>query len=114
MTELALGSLNVVTKDLKTTASEAVTFSGGCIATAMIAAGKDMGEGGRQTSIVHAFIDEVEVASAGVIDLDGSAGHNSAGPQSLTIAVPVGSRGRLTVEGGKPAIYKVTLVRNLL
>ena len=115
MTELALGSLNVITKDLTTAATtEVVTFAGGCIATATISAGKDMGTLGRQTSIVHGSIDGAEVASAGVIDLEGSAGHNSAGPQSVTIAVPVGSDGEFTVSGGKPSVFKVTLVRNSL
>ena len=114
MTELALGSLNIITKDLTATYTEAVTFGGGCIATAIINAGKEMGQGGRQTTIVHGWIDDVEVGAAGVIDLEGSAGHNSAGPQSTTIAVPIGSRGKFSIEGGKPSAFKVTLVRNSL
>jgi hypothetical protein len=110
MTYLALGDRLLITKDFTNNSQEAIVFGGGCIASAYIAAGGDIGEGGRLTTLVTGYIDDQEVCGSGCIDYDG--GRNSPGPTTLTFAVPIGFQGKIVVSGGRPSAFKLTLVRN--
>ena len=91
---------------------EAVTFSGPCIAVGRIDGGGDLDSNGRRVaSVLTGYIGADDVASCGSVDYPGSAGHHSTGPASITIAVPLGHKGKFLVTGGKPRIFTVELVR---
>ncbi len=125
MQHLQLGSANHVSQNFApepfngppADTHHVVEFAGGCIAIASVTAGKELDDAGqRKTTIVSAFIDETQIAQSGTIDYraEDIARHNSPGPNTLTINVPVGSNGRFVVWAGKPDTFQVTLVRNVI
>ncbi len=110
MAEIQLGDKSFAAFDRVATPLDPVTFAGPCLAIGNIAAGPDMGAGGRLTTILTASIDATTVGQIGAIDYD-AVGHNSPGPSAFTFFVPVGHHGKFVLSGGKPTAYVVTLVR---
>ena len=109
MAEVQLDDKSFAIFDRAATPLEPVTFAGPCLAIGSISAGQDMGQGGRQTTILTASIDTSTVGQIGAIDYNVE--HNSPGPNSITFLVPVGHHGKFAISGGKPKVYTVTLVR---
>ena len=111
MAEIELGARPVASFDLTATPMESVTFAGPCVAICCVTAGPDLAPNGwRMTSIVTGYIGAIEAGSCGAIDFQGSVGHHSLGPATLTIAIPSGHHGKFVVTGGKPKKLTITLV----
>lgn len=112
LTEVELGSMPLKIVDMTSAAMTGVTFAGPCIATGTIEAGRDKTpEGWRLTSILTASIGGQTAGICGCVDYEDNVGHLSAGPASLTLAVPSGHHGKFVVTGGNPKALLITLVK---